>query len=69
MDKLLKVPEAAERLTCSRWHIYDLVKDGLLERHYGGRKGNILRISERDLQKYIDSTKAPSLPKTRNSAA
>lgn len=69
LDKLLKVPEAAAQLGRSRWHIYDLVNAGLLERHYGGVKGNRLQISERDLQKYIDSIKAPPLPKTRESAA
>ena len=70
MDQLLTVPEAAERLRRSRWHIYDLVADGVLERHYSGRPGKkpSLRISERDLQAYINSIKAAPIPKQRGSA-
>lgn len=71
MDQFLTVPQAAERIACSRWHIYDLVADGVLEKHYAGRPGKKprLRISERDLQAYIDSIKAPAIPKQRGSAA
>jgi excisionase family DNA binding protein len=59
--RLLTVPGAAERLGCSRWHVYDLVGKGRLSASYGGKNGNLLRINERDLQAYIDSTKAKPL--------
>lgn len=61
MDRLLTVPQAADRLACSRWHVYDLVNDGRLARSYGGRKGTLLRISEADLTAYIKSTRAEPL--------
>lgn len=61
MDRLLTFPQAAERLECSRWHVYDLVKDGVLPRRLAGRPGKKprMRIAESDLQAYIESTKAP----------
>jgi excisionase family DNA binding protein len=66
-DELMTVPKAAERLDCSRYHVYDLVNAGLLPRRLGGTKGNRLRIAESDLQAYIDSTRAP-LPKRTTAA-
>lgn len=64
-DRLLTVPQAAQRLACSRWHIYDLVNAGKLDRRYGGTNGRTLRLSESDVHKYIDSIKAAPLPATK----
>lgn len=59
MDKLLTVPQAAERLACSRYHVYDLIAAGKLRRYAGGLNGDRTRLSEADVQAYIQSIEMP----------
>lgn len=58
MTRLLTIPQTAERLGCSRWHVYDLIADGLLRSvdiaPRGSRRSKT-RVREDDLQKLIDS--------------
>lgn len=61
--KLLKVGEAAERLSLSVSKVYQLLEAGTLAHH---RIGGALRISEEQLRQYLDQTKrdrsAPASP-------
>ena len=51
-DRLLKVPEAAERLALGRTHTYDLITRGLLP-HI--RIGRAVRIPEAALNEFLKS--------------
>lgn len=52
--KLYTVDEIAEKLKLSKYTIYQRIKDGDLT---AIRLGRCYRISEDDLQKYLDSCK------------
>lgn len=48
--RLLSIPEVAERLACSRRHVYDLIKRGDLPKIDIGRA----RIGADDLARYVE---------------
>lgn len=55
--QLLTIPEVAERLACSRWHVYDLIKAGELEVVDIARPGSsrsTSRVRETDLAAFLD---------------
>lgn len=59
--KLLSPKTAAQRLDCSRAHIYALVAKKKLQPHYIGINGGSLRVSEDDIERYIkESAGSPS---------
>lgn len=58
-DRLISVPEAAARLSCSRAHVYDLISAGLIKRHNISLKGSKTRVSEADLDRYIRQSEQP----------
>lgn len=58
--KLVSIPEAAARLGCSRGHIYNLIAAGKLARHNIALTGSKIRVSEEDLDRYIESTALPT---------
>lgn len=55
--RLLRIPEAADRLACSRGHVYNLIADGLLA---SVSVGSLTRIREDDLARYIDRNTIPA---------
>lgn len=58
---LLTPQQAAERLNCSRVHVYDLVAAGKLRRFNISAKPGAtkLRIADTDLDAYISSIEMP----------
>jgi excisionase family DNA binding protein len=52
---LLRVAEAAERLGCSRWHIYDLIAKGQLAAVDIGIGRAQTRVREDELTAYIEA--------------
>ena len=60
---LLPPGKAAERIGCSRAHIYSLVEAGRLKRYFIGREGGTLRVSDEDVDRFIAESEAP-LPET-----
>jgi excisionase family DNA binding protein len=56
---LLTVPQAAERLNCSRAHIYNLVAVGKLKRFDIALKGSKVRLSADDVDRYIAASELP----------
>lgn len=59
MKRLLSVPDAAERIRCSRGHIYNLIAIGKLDRHNIAIKGSKVRVSEESVERYIAETAEP----------
>lgn len=57
--RLISVPEAAEKLGCSRSHIYNLIADGKLTRHNIALKGSKVRLSDEDVARYIRDSAEP----------
>lgn len=57
--KLLTPAQAAERLGCTRGHIYALAAEGRLKRYFIGKKGGVLRISDEDVDRFIAEAEAP----------
>lgn len=60
--ELIKVTEAAERLDCSRYHVYDLMADGLLRRFNVSRTPGARpkwRVAVEDVDSYIASSEVP----------
>lgn len=71
--KLLSLNEAAERIGCSRAHIYGLISAGHLNRYdislpsrIGKAKRPKTRVSDADVDAYIESIRIP-VP-TRNAS-
>lgn len=56
---LITVPQAAERISCSRSHVYNLVAAGKLQRFDIGLTGTKLRLSEDDVDRYIRESAMP----------
>lgn len=56
---LLSVPEAAERLHCSRSHIYNLITAGKLTRYNIALTGSKVRVSDEDVSRYIEESVQP----------
>jgi excisionase family DNA binding protein len=56
---LLTVPQAAERIGCSRAHIYNLVAAGKLKRFDIAIKGSKVRLSADDVSRYIAASEVP----------
>ena len=52
---LLKIKQIAERLACSIATVYDLIKGGKLIAVKIGARGGGIRVSEQDLQAFIES--------------
>lgn len=64
--RLLTIPEAADRIGCSRAHVYNLISAGLLNRHdislpprNGGPRRPKTRVSDTDVDAYIESIRQP----------
>ena len=57
---LLSPKTAAQRLDCSRAHIYALVAKKKLKPHYIGINGGSLRVSEEDIERYISESAGSS---------
>ena len=58
---LLSARQAAERLGCSRAHIYALVEKKKLTPYYIGINGGSLRVSDEDVDRFIkESAGKPS---------
>jgi excisionase family DNA binding protein len=58
--KLIGVPEAADRLSCSKSHVYDLLAAGLLtRRNISARGRSFVRIAEEDLERYMAEAVQP----------
>ena len=57
--KLLSMAQAAERIGCSRGHIYNLVAAGKLKRYDIGLKGTKTRVSDEDIDRYIEEAETP----------
>lgn len=58
--KLLTIPEAAERIRCSRGHVYNLLAAGKLRRYdisLGPRPTT--RVADTDVDAYIESIRMP----------
>lgn len=58
--KLLTIPEAANRIGCSRAHIYNLISAGQLSRYdisLGPRPKT--RVADSDVDAYIESIRVP----------
>lgn len=53
---LLSPKSAAARLDCSRAHIYALVAKKKLTPHFIGINGGSLRVSEEDIERYIQES-------------
>lgn len=67
MTTLLTVTEAAERISCSRYLVYDLIADGKLTHYDVGRgKRPATRVSESEVEAYIEASRKP-IP-TRNAS-
>lgn len=56
---LISVPEAAERLQCSRSHIYNLIAAGRLRRYNIALTGSKVRLSDEDVDRYIAESVQP----------
>ena len=53
--KLISVPEAAERIGCSRSHIYNVIAAGKLKPYDISLRGRSkTRLAEADVDRYID---------------
>ena len=52
-NRLLYVAQAAEKLSCSRQFIYNLLSDGKIK---GVRSGSYLRVFEASLLEFIEKT-------------
>lgn len=61
--KLLRIPEAAARLDCSRSYIYDLHAAGELRGVYIGLKRPALRINEASLNAFVER-RSSQLPRS-----
>lgn len=64
--KLLSIPQVAERLDCSRWHVYALIRAGQLTPRDislppadGGPRRPKTRIADTDVDAYIESIARP----------
>lgn len=57
--KLLSPGKAAERIGCSRAHIYALVEAQKLKRYFIGIGGGTLRVSEEDVEAFIAAAETP----------
>lgn len=62
----LSVQKAADRIGCSRWHVYNLIHDGILEaKNIARGKGTVFKIDEDEVDRYLNSiTFAPSAGKS-----
>ena len=58
--KLISVTEAAERIGCSRGHVYDLITAGKLRRYDIGLKASKTRVSDEDVERFIASAEKPA---------
>jgi excisionase family DNA binding protein len=58
--KLISLTKAAERIGCSRSYVYKLIHHGKLLPHNIGLTGTTLRVSEDDVDRYIESTAMPT---------
>jgi excisionase family DNA binding protein len=54
--QLLKTAEVATRLNCSPSFVYDLIATGRLKHHRLGRGQGGVRVSEDQLQEYLQTT-------------
>ena len=54
--KLLNVREVADRLRCSRALVYQLCEKGRLSHHRLGIGRGTIRVSEADLQTFLDGS-------------
>ena len=65
--KLLSIPETAERLSCSRGHVYDLIGAGLLTAVDISARGERtkIRLSDEDVDRYIREAAKPTTEVTR----
>lgn len=57
--RLISVTEAAERIGCSRGHVYNLIAAGKLARHDIGLKGPKTRLSEDDVDRFMRDSEKP----------
>jgi excisionase family DNA binding protein len=55
---LLTVPQAAERIGCSRGHVYNLVAAGKLQRYDIALKGSKVRLSDQDVTRFINDARS-----------
>lgn len=55
MERLLKVPEVAERLGCSTSFVYNAIADGSLRHYRLGKGQGGIRVSEEHLEEYLQS--------------
>jgi excisionase family DNA binding protein len=57
--KLLSIEDVAERLSCSRGHVYNLIARGQLDRYNIAIKGSKARVSEESVDRYIEAMAQP----------
>jgi excisionase family DNA binding protein len=58
--QLFDIKTAAERLQCSRGHVYNLINDGLIPTVAIGRGRAKTRIREQDLDDFIKAATTPA---------
>lgn len=56
---LISIPEAADRLNCSRSHVYNLIAAGKLTRYNIALIGSKIRVSDEDVDQYIADAVQP----------
>lgn len=57
--KLISVPQAAAKIGCSRSHIYNLIAAGKLRRYDIALRGTKVRLSEEDVDRFIEEAEQP----------
>ena len=61
-NPLLTVTETAERLRCSRALVYQLCESGRLPHHRLGVGRGTIRVSELDIESYLEKTRIEAPP-------
>ena len=56
---LLSLPEAAKRIGCSASHVRNLVYEKKLTRYNIAIKGQKIRVSDEDVDRYIEECRQP----------
>lgn len=61
MEALFLVSEIAARLRCSLSNVYNLIAAGKLRCYRVGRGRGAIRVSERHIQEYLDSSEGDQI--------